>query len=494
MAEMTTLGYANLITKLRLADPSQVDECRHQMASDDPEEFLRLMERKGYLTALQIDKIRKGDSSGYFLRNYRILYKIASGSFGRVFRAEDPQTGRVVAIKVLRRRWSDDKANIELFEREGRVGMTLRHPGIVEILETGRDPNTGQYFITMEFVEGGSLRDLLAIRKKFEPQEGLKIMENLASALAYAYAHGVTHRDIKLTNILISSTGEAKLVDFGLAQIYASRSRMMRISDEDEDMHVQRTVDYAGLEKATHVKLNDVRTDIFFLGCVFYEMLTGRSPLPMSRDRVARSNPRRFENITPIKPEEVHNHANVIRVVETMMALDPARRYQTPAQLHDAIKQARAELEGGQGAGKAASGPTVFVVEKDERAQNTIRDKLKELGYRVLIAKDPARALDRFYTQPFQGLIVDAETTEKEGIDMFRDICERARSRNMTFGGILLLGEEQKHVADMLPPNPLSVVLIRPIRFKALLGKLEELVPVPRAANADGKASEAAAS
>src|SRR5437879_2373764 len=119
MPEMTTQGYVQRILKLQLAAPSEVDECRHEVTTDDPEEFLRLMERRRYLTALQSDKLRKGDTQGYFLRNYRILYKIASGSFGRVFRADDPQTGRVLAIKVLRRRWSDDKANVQLFEREG---------------------------------------------------------------------------------------------------------------------------------------------------------------------------------------------------------------------------------------------------------------------------------------------------------------------------------------------------------------------------------------
>src|SRR5262245_14066332 len=94
MPELTVAGLTQQIVKLRLANPSQTDECRMEMTSDDPDEFLRLMERKGYVTALHSDKLRKGDTAGFFLRNYRILYKIASGSFGRVFRADDPQTGR----------------------------------------------------------------------------------------------------------------------------------------------------------------------------------------------------------------------------------------------------------------------------------------------------------------------------------------------------------------------------------------------------------------
>src|SRR6516165_10476529 len=100
----------------------------------NPQPLLSFLERKGYLTPWQSYKLLKLDPDGYYLGGYRILYKIASGSFGRVFRADDPRTGRIVAIKVLRRRWSEDKQHIDLFAREARVGMTLKHPNIVEVL------------------------------------------------------------------------------------------------------------------------------------------------------------------------------------------------------------------------------------------------------------------------------------------------------------------------------------------------------------------------
>src|SRR4051794_5933895 len=183
----------------------------------DPEPLLRILERKGLLTPWQSGKLLKGDPDGYVLGGYRILYKIASGSFGRVYRADDPRTGTVVAIKVLRRKWSEDRHNVELFEREGKMGMSLRHPNIVEILAVNRDPVSKQYYIVMEFVEGGNLRDFLGIRKKLEPAETLRILEDATSGLAHAYSKGFSHRDMKLTNVLISSQGVAKLVDFGLA-------------------------------------------------------------------------------------------------------------------------------------------------------------------------------------------------------------------------------------------------------------------------------------
>src|SRR5262249_12652694 len=166
------------------------------------------------------------------------------------------------------------------------------------ILAVNRNPATNQYFIVMEFVEGGNLRDFLGIRKKLEPAEALRLLEEATAGLVYAYSRGVTHRDMKLTNILISSQGAAKVVDFGLAGLFRSFGRW-------DDSRVDRTVDSAGLEKATGVPPGDVRSDIFFLGCVLYEMLPGRPPLEMTRNKMARMHRDRFTNVQPMGRDEV---------------------------------------------------------------------------------------------------------------------------------------------------------------------------------------------
>jgi serine/threonine protein kinase len=436
------------------------------------------MERKGYLTPWQSAKLLKGDPDGYFLGGYEILYKIASGSFGRVFRAEDPRSGRVVAIKVLRRRWSEDPQRIEFFEREGRVGMSLRHPNIVEILAVNRDPISGQYYLVMEFVEGGNVREILAIRKKLEPAEALRIIEDAASGLAYAYSRGITHRDMKLTNILISSQGTAKLVDFGLAKVYSS----MGLKDNER---IERTVDYAGLEKATGVKSGDVRSDIYFLGCVLYEMLTGRPPLQATRDRFARMQKQRFDQVVPISRTELQAPASVFALVETMMSMDPQQRYQTPSQLLDAIKAARRDIESqnnGQATTRAAGGPTsrsVFVAEADVKLQDAIREKLKELGYRVLLASNPMRALDRFRTQPFDAFILDAGTVGEDGLPVFERIMKEAARRELRCGGIIVFNEDQGRQAERVEPKPNIAVLVRPVTIKQLHRKLQELTGEP---------------
>jgi CheY-like chemotaxis protein len=469
MAEMDANAFMQQIQKLGLVTEAQLAEVRDELGTtSELAPLISILERKSYLTPWQRGKLLKGDIDGFSLGGYRLLYKIASGSFGRVFRADDPRSGRVVAVKVLRRRWSEDQQRIDLFLREGKVGLTLKHPNIVEVLAINRDASSGQYYLVMEFVEGGNLREILQIRKKLTVTESLRILEDSAGGLAYAYARGMSHRDIKLTNMLISSQGEAKLVDFGLAQFFASFAK--------EEEKVDRTVDYAGLERATGVKTGDVRSDIYFLGCVFYECLTGRSPIAWSRDKHARMRRERFEQVPPIQPEEVQGPPSLFALVETMMSLDPQRRYQTPSQLIDAIRAVRREVENKSGKEGRPPSRAVFVAERDEGLQDRLRDGLKEEGYRVFVAGDPVRALDRFRQQPYDGLIVDARTTGEEGLRVFGIIVEEAARKRFPCAAILILAEDQADWVAKVPKVPHASVMGHDVTFKRLKSKLKELM------------------
>jgi serine/threonine protein kinase len=463
---------AQLAVRLGLVTQDQMQEFSEEVNGlGQAFPLLRSLERKGYLTPWQSHKLLKGDDDGYFLGGHRVLYKIASGSFGRVFRADNPHTGEVVAIKVLRQRWSDDPHNIELFEREGKLGKSLRHPNIVSILDVSRDPASQQYYIVMEFVEGGNLRDFLAIRKKLEPAEALRLLEDAVSGLAYAYSRGLAHRDIKLTNILISAHGTAKLVDFGLAAMHA-------LGAKGEGQKMDRTVDYAGLEKATGVKSGDVRSDIYFLGCVLYEMLTGRPPLEMTKDRRARMQKQRFDTFPSLPKEEVNAPPQVFRLVETMMAFNPLDRYQSPAQVLEAIRYARRLLADGD---KPAVEPapellTVFVVEKSERLRDVLREKLRELGYRVFLASDPTAALQRFRQQPCDALILDTGSMEEDDLYYFDRILGEAGKKKHPCAGIVILSESQASWGQLIQSRPEVAVMNRPVTLRQLAKKLGELM------------------
>lgn len=472
MANLDATSLARLILDLGLAPAEQVEECRAELSVADPAELLQALERKGALTPWQSQKLLKGEQTGYILGNYRLLYKIASGTFGRVFRADDLSSGTVVAVKVLRRRWSNDQRGIDLFAREAKVGLSLKHPNIVSILAMERDIPSEQHYIAMEFVEGGSLRDFMNIRKKLEPAEALRILEEAVSGLAYAHSRGVNHRDLKLTNILISSQGAAKLVDFGLAAVSSSSS--------GEDEKVDHTVDYVGLERATGVQPGDVRSDIYFMGCIFYEMLSGQPPLDMTRDRQVRMQKQRFENVQQLTRTDVDAPPIVFKLLETMMALDPQRRYQEPEQALEAIRMARRMVAKGDRPSAAATTVerSIFVVEKDQRLQDVFREKLAAAGYRVLLSFDPSTAFTRFRQKPYDALVVDAGSTGEEGMEHFEKILTDARRQRKNCAGILILSEEQAGWGEKVRSWPKVAVLVRPLTLRQLTEKLNELVPL----------------
>ena len=200
----------------------------------------------------------------------------------------------MVALKVLRNTLQREPRPVQLFVREGRVGCTLRHPNIVpiyDVVSKGRS-----HFLVMEFVEGRNLREFVKIRKKLDPIEATRLMIGITDGMRYAFEHGLTHRDLKMSNVLVSSRGEAKIVDFGLASMDETLT-----DDALADLPNTRTIDYAALERATGVRKDDTRSDIYFLGCIYYNMLTGKPPLAETRDRLQRLSKQRFLDVVPIQ-------------------------------------------------------------------------------------------------------------------------------------------------------------------------------------------------
>jgi eukaryotic-like serine/threonine-protein kinase len=474
MSTPDAAGIAQLARRLDLVSDEQLMDASAEVGSrtGPAEPLLRALERKGHLTPWQASKLLKGDTDGYFLGGYRVLYRIAAGSFGRVYRGDNPRTGEVVAIKVLRRRWAEDSRKIGLFEREGKVGLSMQHPNIVSILAVNRDPSTGQYYIVMEFVEGDNLRDWLATRKKLERDESLRILEEAAIGLQYALSKGLTHRDLKPSNILISAVSKtAKLVDFGLAEL-AGGAR-------EEGGEIDRTVDYAGLEKATGAKAGDPRSDIYFLGCTFYEMITGRPLLTPTKDARARMLRQRFEIQGQLRRDDPDLPPPIFSLVSRMVAFDPGDRFQTYEQLIDAIHHVRAEVEGRVGAMAAAGPKTVFVVESNPKFQGEFREKLKARGYRVLISINAAQALTRFQSEPYHALVVDCATgTDRAGLEAFERVLREADLKRSDCAGLLILSPEQAHWKDTLEQFPKSAALVMPVKMKQILQKLADLAPL----------------
>jgi serine/threonine protein kinase len=484
-------GIGQFAMRLGLVTEDQVRECLYEL--DDKkapgEEMIRLLERKRYLTSFQGNKLRKGDQEGYFLGGFRLLYKIASGSFGRVYRGDDPRSGQVVAVKVLRNKWTMDKQKIDLFLREGKLGMTIRHPNIVSVLAVSQDSKTGQYFIVMEFVEGGNLRDMLVGQKKLPLDQALRYMEECAQGLAYSHQRGLTHRDIKPTNILVSTAGgQAKLVDFGLAEIsMGSSMHLQRQDDKDDDVAVDRTVDYAGLEKATNQKPGDVRSDIYFLGSVLYECVTGEPIMPATKDRHVRMMARRYQEVEDTLQKNgpaLGIPPQVMTLLAKMVAYDPTKRYQTPTELVEAIQACRVELQRtgsravSQKSSRTPAGPrTLYAVETNEKLKEAFRDKFRGRGVdRVLISNDPAQAIKQYKEKPYHALIVDAGSVGKEAVEAFNRVLKESDAAKLDLAAVLLLGEQQADWAADAITHPRGAVLVFPVSMKDLIKKVRDLM------------------
>ncbi|MCE9560557.1 MAG: serine/threonine protein kinase [Planctomycetes bacterium] len=486
-------GIGQLALKLGLASDFQVQECMTELDNKKAPavDLVRLLERKRYLSAWQGAKLLKGETEGYFLGGYRLLYRIASGSFGRVYRGDDPLTGQVVAVKVLRNKWMQDKQKVDLFLREGKIGMEIRHPNIVSVLTVNQDNKTGQYFIVMEFIEGGNLRDLLQIRKKLTPEESARIIEESAQGLAYSYQRGMTHRDIKPTNILIAvATGQAKLVDFGLAEISEGGATGSQVGRQDEkdkdyDVAVDRTVDYAGLEKATNQKAGDVRSDIYFLGSVLFECVTGTPLMPQTRDRHERMQARRYQEVEATLRRNgpaLGVPGPLLNVLAKAVAFDPNQRYQTPTELVEALHACRGEMRGepldGPERSRTPAGPkTLFAVEKNERLKEAFREKFKAQGFRVLISTDPAQAIKRYQQQPFHAAIVNAGSIGDEGIEVYNQLLAESDAAGLDLAAVLLLSESQVELSFDVNEHERGAVMVFPVSMKELINTIGKLVP-----------------
>jgi len=485
-------GIAQLVVRLGLTDEMTAREFlievgdRKAPATD----MIQLMQRKGVLTPYQSTKLMKGDTDGYFLGGYRVLYKISSGTFGRVYRGDDPRSGQIVAIKVLRHKWTDNKQKVDLFMREGRVGMTLNHPNIVAMINANQDTKTGQYFIIMDFVEGDNLRNILSIRKKLELDEALRMMQECAEGLAYAWMKGLTHRDIKPTNILVGTDKITKLVDFGLAEVSSTAAVTMgqmevgRAADKDDDVAVDRTLDYAGLEKATNVTKGDVRSDIYFLGQVLFEMITGEPLMPATRDKMVKMQRRRYEEVEGTlakRGPELGLHPAAQRLIAKASAFEPHLRYQTPVQFLEAIKATRAEIAGNPNdTGRRATGTlTVYIVEQHPKLQDAFREKFKEMGFRVLMSSNATQALMRYQQAPYHALVVDVGTVGQDGLDAFKRVVKEASGMRLDLAAILIANEDQREMADAVKELGLSNAkgYVRPVGMKQLAHHLRGVLP-----------------
>src|ERR671916_75543 len=214
---------------------------------------------------------------GTTLHNYRILEKLGAGGQGTVYKAVDTKLGRTVVIKVLPPELTVKEANLKRFEREARLASALDHPNICTIFDLNEI--NGIHFIVMQYIEGRNVRQLVNGRP-LSLDSALSIALQTAEALSAAHARGIIHRDIKAGNVMVTPTGQVKVLDFGLAKLLdedVARTSGIHHTEITEFGIPYGTATYAAPEQARGDRV-DARADIFSTGVLLYEMLTGIWP------------------------------------------------------------------------------------------------------------------------------------------------------------------------------------------------------------------------
>jgi len=277
---------------------------------------------------------------------YMFLSTIAKGGKSLIKSCKDMHLNRVVAYKTLRSEFIDDEIENTRLLREARVSAMLQHPNTVPVYEVGRD-NQGHYYFTMKLVHGYTLREIMDYRERYDLIQLIEVIEQIAHALAYAHAHGVAHRDIKPENILAGPYGEVLLLDWGLAKVWRKdgtaldedTGEVSHVVDSDKTItghgKLQGTLCYMSPEQIRRDPDISYSTDIYSLGSVLYELLTGVPPFDSDKTYEILDM---VENKQPAKPSEISKYP-VPKILERLclqcLNKDPANR---PATMNDVLQ------------------------------------------------------------------------------------------------------------------------------------------------------------
>jgi serine/threonine-protein kinase len=314
--------------------------------------------QRDLLTAYQANQLLAGKGEGLVVGGYHILERLGEGGMGQVFKARQPRLYRPVALKVIRPEHVTSAVAVERFLREIRAAALLAHPNVVRAYDAGRTENT--YFYAMQLLEGRNLSRLVEKEGPLALERACDYALQAALGLGHIHEHGLVHRDVKPSNLMVTRPpapgqvgpaagasaasglpagpwGQVKILDLGTA----------RLCDEPEEAGgkkqaltklgaIMGTADYMAPEQAISSRHADIRSDLYSLGCTLYLMLTGRPPFPggTALEKIMRhqlDEPAPVEGLRPGVPPDL------LAVVRRLMAKQPAERFQTPAELAEAL-------------------------------------------------------------------------------------------------------------------------------------------------------------
>jgi eukaryotic-like serine/threonine-protein kinase len=335
----TLLG--QMIVSQGLATKDEVEDCvamQSELAKEQNQRNLAdLLVENGYVTRTQVERILpQMEEQGQMqqIPGYQIISKLGAGAMAAVFKARQISLDRIVAIKVLPKRMSENKEFVDRFYKEGKAAAKLNHPNIVGAVDVG-EANGFHYFV-MEYVEGQTVFDKLEKGERYTEKDALKLIVQTCEALAHAHKAGFIHRDVKPKNIMITKDGNAKLADMGLARETSDVE-----AAQAEAGKAYGTPYYIAPEQIRGELNVDARADLYSLGATFYHMVTGRVPFDAPTPSAVMHKHLR-EEIIP--PDHLNRElsAGVGEIIEVAMKKRPQDRYQSAEEMLNDLKRVAA--------------------------------------------------------------------------------------------------------------------------------------------------------
>lgn len=362
------------------------------------------------------------------LGRYEIVRELGKGAMGVVYLAKDPVIGRLVALKTIRLLDPDDedaREHQQRFIREAQAAGILSHPSIVTVHDIGEADSGGTSFIAMEYVEGPNLKDLIQRREKLDWPRLAEVIAQVADALDYAHARGIVHRDVKPANIILCGDGAAKITDFGIAKIAAINSNLTSTGQ------FIGTPNYMAPEQVKGAPV-DGRSDLFSLGIVLYESLTGRKPFA-------------GESLTTISYKIVHEDFPPLReaapdapegfepILAKLLAKHPEERYQRGSEVAaDLRKLRRRLLEPWEGADASLLSETTMLSDTGEATRPSGAQRIRTALAPVLTRRVPGIAAAAIIVAALVAVLVPALVLWRGQVEVPEINVERERAMQQT--------------------------------------------------------------
>ena len=456
------IGLVHLTQKLGLITPTIAEEVLSHIRSVN-DNFIdpKILTQNNHLTAWQIGKIIAGDGTMLLFNGYQLLSPVGLGNLGRTYKAKKIDTGEIVALKVLRKRHTSNNAETLKFLRQGEILKDINHPNIVKTLDLFPGTKNIPPYLALEWIKGGSVYDWLEIKTFLSCSEACLIMEDVIKAFLYLQKMGISHGNFSGAKVLLDNTSHPKINNFRFASIFDPLTRQIKNQNS-------LSFDYAGLEKHSSGSSSPTQSDIFFAGCLFYHLLTGKSPLPGSfQKRKEMYNSNEFKLLFNTEFEKTLP-SETLPIIKNMISIDPKSRYNDFLQVQIAIQSIRKKIQSEYGVNSATNGSTIFLVIRSDKKRQLIKAYMQNRGFRILQANNLEQALNVYSRESFKHLIIELDSylSIKE---TFAKMITESELRRRFLHTVFLVGKKKlMHI----PARHGNTFIETPIDFSLVMEKI----------------------